>query len=179
MKTTEYRRKLQKLIEDLPIEAERLCIEQAQSGLTIVKGRSTSKGIYVDSLDGNYAEYSTNPIPSWFFNGKQRNQAGSEFIKKNRITTWHQFRQAQGLTSEKVNLSYTNRMWTSISIVRTAQIDGGVMVVIGSTDDRVQRYLPFLAKRYGNFINPTASEKADLQMDTIRGILFYTKTRLT
>jgi hypothetical protein len=179
MQITAYRRKLQELIADLPMEAERLCIAQAQSGLTIVKNRSTNRGIFINSEDGQYAEYSTQNIPSWFFQGRQRNQAGAEHIKKNRLTTWHEFRKAQGLTNEKVNLSYTNRMWTSLGIVRTARIEGdGFMTVIGSSDPLVDKYLPYLRKRYGNFINPTATESDDLKADTVTDILQFIKRRL-
>lgn len=179
MNLTEYRKKLQAVIRDLPLEAERVCIAQAVSGLSVVKNRSINKGIFINSEDGQYADYSTVDIPSFFFLGKQRNQAGAEHIKKNTLTTWHEFRKAQGLTSEKVNLSYTNRMWTSLGIIRTAQLnEGGFMVVIGSTDGKVDEYLPYLRKRYGNFINPTETEAEELKRDAVTELLNFIKRGL-
>ena len=179
MQLTAFRKKLQRLIDDLPAEAERLCIAQAQSGLTIVKNRSTNKGIFVSSKEGNYADYSKNKVLTKRFIGKQRNQSGTEFIKKNRLATWHEFRKAQGLTSEKVNLSYTNRMWSSMGIIATKKINGnGFQTIIGSTDSRVDVYLPKLAERYGNFINPTTQESLQLQKDTIVDLLQFIKRNL-
>ncbi len=179
MKITEYRKRLQEVIRELPQEAERVCIAQAVSGLSIVKNRSINKGIFINSEEGQYADYSDKPLPSFFFLGKQRNQSGAEFIGKNSLATWHEFRQAQGLTNEKVNLSYTNRMWTSLGIVRTAQLsDGGFMVVVGSTDGKVDEYLPYLRKRYGNFINPTQTEAEELKRDSVAELFSFIKRKL-
>jgi hypothetical protein len=178
MTTTQYRIDLRDFINDLPKIAEQLCIQQAQSGLTIVKDRSTRNGIFVDSLDGDYAEYSTNQISTKKFKGKERNSKGVQFIKSNPRGTWHDFRKAQGLQSEKVNLSYTSRMWSSMGIVRTVKFVGGVMTVIGVADSNVDLYLPSLVKRYGNFINPTEDEKIELQKDTTIELLTILKDRL-
>lgn len=178
MTSTEYRANLQQFISELPQIAETLCIQQALSGLTIVKDRSTRKGIFVDSANGDYAEYSTNKISTKKFIGKERNGKGTDYINKNPRGTWHDFRKAQGLQSEKVNLSYTNRMWSSVGIVRTVRIGGGTMTIIGTTDSKVDEYLPDLVRRYGNFINPTEDEKFDLEKDTTSELLRIFKNRL-
>lgn len=178
MTAKDYRKQLQAFIDDLPKIAENLCIQQAQSGLTIVKDRSTRNGIFLDSADGDYVDYSTRKVNTQKFVGKERNSKGGEFIKKNRVGTWHEFRKAQGLQSEKVNLSYTSRMWSSMGIVRTARLENGVMTVIGTTDAEVEKYLPDLVKRYGNFINPTEEEAEQLQEDTTAELLRIFQNRL-
>lgn len=178
MTATEYRSQLKDFIQDLPKIAERLCVEQAQSGLTIVKDRSTRNGIFLDSADGDYVDYSTRKVATKKFVGKERNGKGTDFIKNNRFGTWHDFRKAQGLQSEKVNLSYTSRMWSSMGIVRIARLQNGVMTVIGSTDSTVDKYLPDLVKRYGNFINPTEDEMLELQKDTTAELLRIFQNRL-
>jgi hypothetical protein len=178
MTTLEYRSKLQDFITDLPNIAEQLCIQQSLSGLTIVKDRSTQNGIFVDSVNGDYAEYSKKQISTKKFVGKERNSSGTQFIKSNPRGTWHDFRKAQGLQSEKVNLSYTSRMWSSMGIVRIAKLVNGVMTVIGSSDSEVDKYLPSLVAKYGNFINPTEDEIFELQKDTTDELLRTFKNRL-
>jgi hypothetical protein len=178
MTSIEYRNKLRQFIKDLPQIAETLCVQQAQSGLTIVKERSTRNGIFVDSEDGDYAEYSKKQLATKKFIGKERNSKGTQFIKNNPRGTWHDFRKAQGLQSEKVNLSYTSRMWSSMGIVKIAKIEGGILTIIGVTDSKVNSYLPDLVKRYGNFINPTDDEILELQKDTAAEMLRIFKNRL-
>ena len=178
MTVTQYRKSLEEFILELPKIAENLCVIQAQTGLTIVKDRSTRNGIYLDSMDGDYVDYSNNKIATKKFIGKERNSKGNEYIKNNRFGTWHDFRKAQGLQSDKVNLSYTNRMWSSMGIVRIANTNGVIMCTIGSTDSEVDKYLPDLVKRYGNFINPTEEEARDLQKDTTVELLNIFKRRL-
>lgn len=178
MTTTEFRKQLTEFIKELPKIAENLCVQQALSGLTIVKDRSTRNGIFLDSAEGDYVEYSTRAIATKKFLGKERNSKGGEYIKNNRVGTWHDFRKAQGLQSEKVNLSYTSRMWSSMGIVRTGIVEGGVITVIGTTDSEVDKYLPDLVKRYGNFINPTEGEIEELQKDTTSDLLRIFQNRL-
>lgn len=178
MTITQYRTQLQGFINDLPKIAEQLCIQQAQSGLTIVKDRSTRNGIFVDSQENDYADYSTHKISTKKFKGKERNASGKEYIAKNSRGTWHDFRKAQGLKSGKVNLSYTSRMWSSIGIIKIARIENGTLCVVGSSDSSVDLYLPELVKRYGNFINPTENEALELQKDTTAQLLTILKNRL-
>jgi hypothetical protein len=179
MTLQDFRNKLVILAKELPQEVERICIMQAQSGLTIVKNRSINKGIFLNSDDGNYADYSKRPINTNKFIGKERNASGSQFIKKNRLATWHDFRKAQGLVNEKVNLSYTNRMWSSLAIIKTNRGVGSFSATIGSSDPLVDTYLPKLVKRYGNFINPTIIEASLLKSDSIREIQTYIQRKLS
>jgi hypothetical protein len=70
-------------------------------------------------------------------------------------------------------------MWTSMGFIRTARIEGnGFFAVIGSTDPLVDKYLPNLVKRYGNFIVPTMAEEEQLKADTIIDILQFVKRKL-
>lgn len=178
MTVTEAANRLKSLIGELPEIAERICIAQAQNGLTIVKNRSIADGIFVDSQEGNFAEYSKNKMSTSKFKGKERNQAGAKYISDNPLGTWHEFRKAQGLQSEKVNASYTNRTWTSLAITQTVRTQNGVLVVVSTTDPEVKQRLFELSQRYGNFLNPTAPESVDLKQDSFKDFLLEIKKRL-
>lgn len=178
MTAKEYTNRIRSLISDLPEIAERLCVLQAQSGLAIVKNRSINEGIFIDSQEGATTDYSKNKIATSNFKGKERNSSGTEFIKQNRLGTWHEFRKAQGLSSEKINLSYSNRTWTSIDIVKVARSESGVLVTVSTKDPSAKELLLELSNRYGNFINPTNSEAMELKTDTAKEFLTEIKKRL-
>jgi hypothetical protein len=178
MKIEEYRANLQKVIQGLEKEAERVSIAMAQSSLSIVKERSIREGIFVDGIDGNTQEYSTNPIPTFFFAGKERNARGKKYIKDNKLGTWQGFRVAQGLPSDKVNLSYTNRHWASMAIQQTGILSGIAFAKIGTIDPEVIKYAKYLRSRYGNYLRPTDSEKKDILNDGAKELTSYIKRTL-
>lgn len=178
MTIEQARDRVKALIQKLPEIAERVCVGQAQSGLSIVKNRSIKDGIFVNSEEGNFADYSKSKIPTSNFVGKERNQGGRDFIKNNPLGTWHDFRKAQGLNSEKVNASYSNRMWTSLAITQTARTRNGALVVVSTTDPNVRERLYKLFERYGNFLNPTEEEAKDLREDGLKQLMIEIKKEL-
>lgn len=126
-----------------------------------VRNRSIENGIFVDGLEGAKADYSTTEIPTYFFRAKVRNQGGRNYLKNNPLGTWHEFRKAQGLQSESVNLSYTGRFWASLqpgSLVRLGRVLS-VEVTVG--DGQVQQYADYLVDRYGEFYQPTLAEEGE------------------
>lgn len=178
MTIAEYRAKLRATIKELEFESERLALAIVQSGLAIVEHRSIEEGIFVNSEEGVYADYSVNPMLTVRFRKNVLNQKGLNYIAENRLGTWHEFRKAQGLTSEKVNLSYTNRLWTSIAIQSTTSTGSHVVFTIGSIDTEVQKYIGKLAERYGNFIMPTHTERIQLNQDFVTDLVSFLKRRL-
>ena len=178
MTAQEFKNKIDTLIADLPFFVEQALKTQAESGLSIVKDRSINQGIFEDSEAGVLAQYSTRPIKTSRFKGKELNQGGRQYIKTHKYGTWHDFRKAQGLTSPNVNASYTNRFWSSLKIIDT-RIDGGeISCIVSPTDSNVMKYAPNLFARYGNFINPTEDEQLDLKRDTTNDIFNFIKRRL-
>lgn len=179
MSPKEYAQKLRSLAESLPEIAETVLVTEAQSGLSIVKNRSINDGIFEDSKDGALVDYSTNKMRTSKFKGKERNKAGTDYIASNRLGTWHEFRKAQGLKSEKVNLSYTNRFWTSISIVKKEKTARGALVIIAPSNPEEIEKGKDLFNRYGNFLIPTEDEKKDLIKDSFSNFVLEIKKRLS
>lgn len=175
MTLEQYITNLQTVISGLEQEAERVSIGMAQTALSVVKNRSIANGIFVDGIKGNTEQYSTNVLPTFLFTGKERNQQGKKYINDNPLGNWGGFRKAQGLNSDNINLSYTNRMWSSITIIQTGNKDGVAYARLGTVDVEVSKYIGYLAARYGNFLRPTPEEERQIKEDGAREIISYIK----
>lgn len=126
------------------------------------------------------ATYSTNPIPAWFFHGKELNAAGTAFLanhgvgatgkagepkKKRRKkgetadtgsydtdATWAEFRGAQGLQTAHVDLSYSNKMWAGTLPETPRNVGGIIMAPLAGSNKEVQDKLNWNFERFGDFI---------------------------
>lgn len=131
--------------------------------------------------------YSSVKYPAWFLHGKELNAAGRTFLaqrgvnsagvqgatkKKRRkskgdpdpgyfdkLTNWGEFREAQGLQSEHVDLSYSNRMFSNIQIVRFETEGTIYKAILGGTNEEDQNKMNWNRDRYGNFINKALTEE--------------------
>ena len=85
----------------------------------------TAKAIAERTIkDKGFGElYSDTEVPAWFFKGKELNKRGANYIltleneatdDEPAKTNWGEFRQAQGLQSKYVDLSYSNKMWAGM-----------------------------------------------------------------
>lgn len=180
MTVKELTNRVNNVIANIEQKSQEIAIMTAISGLSIVKDRSINKGIFVDGIEGNYKDYSTTPVPTFFFYGKELNQKGTKFIKDNKLGTWQEFSEAQGRKKpdNHINLSYSNRMWTSLAVIKTGEINGVIMAAIGTTDQNVETYLFRLVDKYGNFLKPTDDETYNLIIDATNEMITYLKQEL-
>jgi hypothetical protein len=127
-------------------------------------------------------EYSNVLVPAWFLFGKELNGAGTTFLenhgvntstgaqgegkkkrrkkkgdpdpgKFNKFTNWGEFREAQGLQDEYVDLSYSNKMWANMQVVKIEQSNGIVRALLGATNTESQNKMNWNRERYGDFID--------------------------
>lgn len=135
-----------------------MCQEIAESTLALIKDRSINEGININGT-AQKATYSKNPISTEKFRKKVLNKGGSSWLDANAFGTWHQFRKAQGLQSEPVNLSYTNDMWENIKVLTTQQNgDGKAQTVVGSYDDETNKKISGNEFLFGDFLTPIPDE---------------------
>lgn len=128
------------------------------------------------------AMYSTHEIPAWFLHGKELNGSGTTFLKNHGVgadgsqgaakkkrrkkgetadpgsydtmVTWAEFRQAQGLPIDFVDLGYSNKMWADMSPVEVKQeSDGRIVAYLGGRTRENQDKMNYNRDRYGDFIN--------------------------
>ncbi len=175
MTVKELKDRVSTLINTLEDKAQDIAIITAKSGLSVVKERSIEDGIFKDGKSGNYVKYSQKQVPTFFFKGKELNKKGTDYIKENKTGTWQGFSEAQGRKKkdDNINLSYSNRMWTSLEIVKTGIFNDYAIASIGTTDAEVEKYIVFLVEKYGNYIRPTEKEIQDLINDATQELVNY------
>ncbi len=148
--------KIAKARIDLANSVEQFGAEITESTLTLIKDRSINEGI---EIAGNKQDYSKRQVNTQKFKGKELNARGSKYIQANALGTWHDFRKAQGLRSEKVNLSYTNDMWKGLQVIKTGKFGfGAARSIIGSYDSEVNEKIAQNAERFGDFLKPQPDE---------------------
>lgn len=153
-----YAQQCEEAAQALEREAGRIALGMAQLSLSL-----TVLYIQRDGLPGK-PKYSTKLIPTFFFNGKELNQAGKTYIKKNKLGTWAGFRQAQGLPSAVVNVTYSGRTLRSLQPVLVSSGVGKAKASIRSSNAENQKILSYLLAKYGDFLEPIPSVAGELKL---------------
>lgn len=133
-------------------------------------------------------EYSDYKLPVFFFIGKELNAGGTEYIESRKETkskkikkleditekdladgmgNWGEFRAAQGLQVEHVDLSYSNKMWASMSPTEVQEIGLIFRSELGSTNEEGQSKMNFSFERYGDFIMVSLNDDDRKVIDSI------------
>lgn len=149
--------------------------------------------------------YSENKIPAWFLHGKELNQKGTKFLmdrgvnpetgeqgetkKKRRkkkgdpdpgnfdkMTNWSEFRAAQGLPIDHVDLSYSNKMWANMQPMKPYQSLYITYSPLGATNKEAQEKMNWNRDRYGDFIGKALTVEdrqtlTDVVSDEIRKVI--------
>ena len=106
--------------------------------------------------DGFGAEYSKNEVPAFFFLGKELNNSGKAFIQKKikngEGMNWMALREAQGLPSDHVTLSYSNEMWRGILVLNVEKSGTKFLAMLGSTTISGKDKMAWNYERFGDFI---------------------------
>lgn len=129
--------------------------------------------------------YSGVKYPAWFLHGKELNLKGTKFLedrgvhpstgtqgeaKKKRkkkgeeqesfdtLTNWKEFRDAQGLQTEHVDLSYSNKMFAAMGPVNPEQRGDIFLAPLGGTNKEAQDKMNWNFERYGDFIGKSLDE---------------------
>jgi len=146
---------LKRLAEAIPVVAPDIAEKMAITGKSLVQERIQREG-----LPGE--EYSTNEIPTFFFSGKERNSGGKAYIEENNMGTWGGFRKAQGLRNDRIDLTYTGRMFNGLVPIKRVNSGTRFTVVMGGSDKEVDDKLYFNTQRYGDFLQPNAEEQKEI-----------------
>jgi hypothetical protein len=162
MSTAEISRQWANIATELREQGPAIALRMAQTGLTLVKERSINEGI---SVDGQKAEYTTKEGYKSGLKSKALNASGRSYAGSGGKGNWQGLRAAQGMKTDAVNLSYTNRMWTAIRPVQQVQVGNRYLVFIGCSDAGAFATLMGNIKRYGNFMKLTDGEAQLVRQD--------------
>ena len=125
------------------------------TGKSLIEDRIQREGLLGE-------EYSNREVPTFYFKGKELNQAGRSYIKLEKLGTWGDFREAQGLQSDYVDLTYTGAMWAGIVVVQTSQAGYVFIGEMGGRTPDIQEVLNANISRYGDFLVLSPEEEQDV-----------------
>lgn len=155
----DFAAKLRSVRNKIADSVEEYITDISESTLTLIKDRSINEGIDIDGKPNNKAKYSTRKINTQKFKGKERSRSGAKYIEANALGTWHDFRKAQGLNSEPVNLSYSNEMWSNIAVVKAERtVLGKAQSYVGSSDPETIKKIESNTELFGDFLRPLPEE---------------------
>lgn len=149
---------LKKLAADIKKNGIKIAETMAITGKSLVQERIQKEGFG--------AEYSKRYIPAWWLRGKERNAGGRRYLEENNLdddlVNWSEFRQAQGLQNDFVDLTYSGRMFGGMRVIERKEKGTTYMVNIGGSDQEVDKKLGWNTERYGDFMQPNESEQAEV-----------------
>lgn len=117
------------------------------------------------------AMYSNNKLPTWFFDGKEKSNAGKSFIaaqKKKDATadegeevgmTWEDLRRAEGLQTDHVDLGFTNKMWAGMGPQQPFYNGKTIVVPLGGNTREVVDKMNWNRDRYGDYLGKMLGAK--------------------
>lgn len=153
----ELREKLERARADLPS----YFLEVATS--VALTGKALSERTIKDKGFGEM--YSNNKVPAWFMDGKELNASGASFITKKKAsknkedtyTNWKEFRQAQGLQTGHVDLTFSGKMWAGMFPREAYQKGDMFLAPLGHNNKEGQDEMNWNYERYGDFVGKVLS----------------------
>lgn len=148
---------LKRVREELPAALAETATSMSMTAKAISERTIKDKGF---GAQYSYAEY-----PVWFLKGKQLNAKGLKYIqqkereadKNDEFATgnWREFREAQGLQTKHVDLTYSGKMWAGM-FPQEVQISGYKYIApLGNNTQEGQDKMNWNFERYGDFIGET------------------------
>ena len=119
--------------------------------------------------------YSTTKVPAWFMDGKELNGKGLTYLSNLKEkatdeepaeTNWGEFRAAQGLQTDHVDLSYTNKMWAGM-FPQEVQVNLFEYVApLGNNTTEGQNKMNWNYERFGDYIGKVLTgDNRDIMYD--------------
>lgn len=145
--------KLKEFRDTLPAVLPDVAVSVSMAGKAIAERAIKDKGFG--------KAYSTTQVPAWFFKGKQLNNRGLTYLNKLEdaatedepaTSTWGEFRKAQGLQTDYVDLTYSGKMWAGMfpQDVQVTLFD--YVAPLGNNSTEGQNKMNYNYERYGDFI---------------------------
>lgn len=190
MELIEYKKRVSNLLDALPGEVQKINNALALSAIPLIIIRLENLG--EDGTGKKLGNYSTNPLPTFFYLHKSKGTKGADsaveaLIKQKKKAegenfkgiSYKEFRQANGLETNFVNLSFTGETLGDIAVLSSIAEGFVVTTTVGSNaahskqkfkaDGTVNgsittaKVLDYLGLRYGeNILALTTEEQAKL-----------------
>lgn len=181
MDLDDYINRLEAAIKSIEAELPNISEEIAMTTMGIVVDRIQKEGI-----EGK--TYSKNKLPAFFFHGRALNKSGRDLDEKhsekrmrkilkgkgeklranNAIDkmedgiSYKEWREANGLQTAFVDLTFSGRMFQNLGIIGTVKTGDSYVTIIGGFDKEVKDKLKWNAERFGDFMATNDQENEEL-----------------
>lgn len=139
--------------EALRAAAPRIVETQAQTVLALVTLRIQNEG-----LAG--ANYTGKLVPRFFFKAKAFNAGGRTYAKAKGKGSYPGFKASLGLKSDAVTLTFTGRMFRSLTTLYSGFAGDVFLARIVAADQESAAKVQYNMDRYGDFLRPESDEAA-------------------
>jgi hypothetical protein len=136
--------------------APRIAETQAQTVLALSTYRIQQNGLAA-------AHYTGKSVPRFFFKAKAFNEGGRAYAKKKGQGTYAGFKAALGLKSDVVTLTFTGRMFRSLTTLPGSNTGTIYTARVVAADQESADKVQWNIDRYGDFLQPDAAEVAEVQ----------------
>lgn len=152
------------MTEHLPTINEKMALD----GAAMVKDRILNTGVKADGT--SLGDYSTNPLPVFFFKDKELNKSGENFYlsrkKKGEGISYKEWREANNRPTDHVTLSFSGETLRDVGVTKNLVSGTRVTTSIGPKNTKVRANGDttekitdeYLGPRYGNFMAPNDQE---------------------
>lgn len=159
---------LQQLIENLKqIEQELPDVLRRSAEIMANDGKALAERIIKSEGFGKlYSQRKT--IPAYWLYDRAINRRGVAYLENldDELTNWAEFRRAQGLQTNFVDLSYTARMWMGMRPNPVEERDGRFFCTMGHNDREGKDKMNWNFARYGDFIGKALEGKQEILINT-------------
>lgn len=166
MKLAAFIQKLDKVIGALETDAPKINLRMAANAKADIQTRVQEKG--QKSNGASFENYSTNPLPLFFFDGKSnRKTASAKITSKNYPDglSYSEFRRLNGLQTAFVDLTFSGEMFRDIKARQTGPVGRHVYTAkIGAERKDNQDKIRWNTRRKGVFLALTIQEREQIKM---------------
>lgn len=154
---------LRDLINNLK-EIEQALPEVLKQSATVMAHDAKALAERIIKDKGFGAVYSTTEVPSIWFYEKTLNASGKTYLDNvdDGMTSWGDFRQAQGLQNKFVDLSYTTRMWSGMRPDEVQEDGFRYFCLMGHNDNEGKKKMNWNFERYGDFLGLALKGQEDI-----------------
>lgn len=165
MKLAAFIQKIDKVIGALETDAPKINLRMSANAKAEIQERVQEKG--QKSSGGSFENYSTNPLPLFFFEGKSnRKSAAARITSKNYPDglSYAGFRQLNGLQTAFVDLTFSGDMFRDIKARQTGPVGRHVYTAkIGAERKDNQDKIRWNTRRKGVFLALSTEEKEKIK----------------
>jgi hypothetical protein len=137
--------------------------------VALVTDRVVQKGV---SADGSrFSAYSDRPMNAKKLKGKSRRDSAEKrvqsAIKEGVLMSYREFREINGLKTDKKNFEFTGEMWRKFGVVRYSYSAGKFELVFGGKTAEAKKKLAKNSKREGKDISEPSKSEIKVVVDNL------------